>query len=137
MKRKRVLKKANPANAPSMGAIVNQTTDAASEDQRTNYEEQPIPSDPDPRHNEEELNVVLMVCQKFGTELFFQFYLWFIDFCSDAAGLKYWFLYFVTLQVIKKIMSMDGTAPFNVPVNPIVLGVTVSMKRNSTHIVGQ
>ncbi|XP_002263486.2 uncharacterized protein LOC100249234 isoform X1 [Vitis vinifera] len=86
MKRKRVLKKANPANAPSMGAIVNQTTDAASEDQRTNYEEQPIPSDPDPRHNEEEFNVALMV--------------------------------------IKKIMSMDGTAPFNVPVNPIVLGVT-------------
>ncbi|KAJ9687589.1 hypothetical protein PVL29_016181 [Vitis rotundifolia] len=86
MKRKRVLKKANPANAPSMGAIVNETTDAASEDQRTNYEKQPISSDPDPRHNEEELNVALMV--------------------------------------IKKIMSMDGTAPFNVPVNPIVLGVT-------------
>ena len=62
MKRKRVLKKANPANAPSMGAIVNQSTDAASEDQRTNYEEQPIPSDPDPRHNEEEFNVALMVC---------------------------------------------------------------------------
>ena len=38
MKRKRVLKKANPANAPSMGAIVNQTTDAVLEDRSTNYE---------------------------------------------------------------------------------------------------
>ena len=28
-------------------------------------------------------------------------------------------------------MDMDGTAPFNAPVNPVVLGVTVSMNLQS------
>lgn len=35
---------------------------------------------------------------------------------------------FILLQVIKKVMKMDASEPFNVPVNPEALGIPVSVK---------
>lgn len=31
------------------------------------------------------------------------------------------------MQVIKKVMKMDAAEPFNVPVNPVALGIPVSI----------
>lgn len=61
MKRKRE-KKANSVNATSESSIADQNSDAASKDQRTNHEEQPMLSDHDPRFDQAELNSAIMVC---------------------------------------------------------------------------
>lgn len=37
-------------------------------------------------------------------------------------------VYFVSQQVIKKVMKMDAAEPFNAPVNPTALGIPVSTK---------
>jgi len=34
---------------------------------------------------------------------------------------------FILPQVIKKVMKMDAAEPFNVPVDPVALGIPVSM----------
>lgn len=33
----------------------------------------------------------------------------------------------VVFQVIKKVMKMDAAGPFNAPVNPVALGIPVSI----------
>lgn len=42
------------------------------------------------------------------------------------SGMIYTYL-IVVYQVIKKIMKMDAAEPFNVPVNPVELGIPVSL----------
>lgn len=39
----------------------------------------------------------------------------------------YLIMIFAHIQVIKKVMKMDAAEPFNVPVNPVALGIPVSM----------
>lgn len=44
---------------------------------------------------------------------------------------------FSYIQVIKKVMKMDAAEPFNVPVNPVALGIPVSMNYYINCSLGQ
>lgn len=48
-----------------------------------------------------------------------------LDFLSRLN--PYVTMVFSHIQVIKKVMKMDAAEPFNVPVNPVALGIPVSM----------
>lgn len=81
----------------------------------------------DPRYSERELSAALGVSWTVGLNDLHAIKLRSISLLSCHVMQKNPFRNLVMFQVIKKVMKMDAAGPFNTPVDPVALGIPVSV----------